>query len=707
MCKKLACLISLALVLFLAGKAPAATNIEWTDGDSSNHLWTSPDNWNRGEVPDGDYAAFIRGSVAAEATSPIIEAGIAVNVVYVIINEGNSDYTSYLRMTGGTVSATNFFIGWDAAAKGGVEGVFNMSGGTVDASSLQMGPGGGSGRFNLDSGTFSTATLSMSSTSLLNVSAGTLVVNGDAVSEIQGYIDSGLIIAYDGFGGTLHVDYDVTNKGKTTLTATSVLNPEPADGGIATPGAVELSWTLPDPCTPGQPVDVDVYFTDDYDALKMFTDPEAIRVVSQQNVTSVVVQTQRKRQYYWAVDTYLGGDDPNNNPLFGPIFSFYVDNRAPQVDAGADIVTWLPEGPRTVPLDATVTDDEAYTVQWTVVSEPVAGSAVVEAATAEDTSVILSAVGRYVLQLEASDGEYTGSDTVTIGVFNDRCEAAQAQPDYEPLVGDLNGDCRVDEVDLALLQENLGQDNSFTEDWAFGEVSEDWVFDDVGLKTCLFVSESSTAVPDPKDEILIGYLQDRYAVDIATGDDVKAHVYSVDDLKVYDFIFVSESASSTDTRDLKGAPVPIFYTESWAAKWDVGGWVPTNDSPTYYGNTTVDETVVKIVDGDHPLAAGFATGTEITLVTDSENATDYLTYAVPQVDHIPVAVLAADETKVVVMGIEAGTAIYNEQSVKDGSLTTAARCAAVGINANANNFITDDAFALIQAGIDWILADGN
>jgi hypothetical protein len=224
---------------------------------------------------------------------------------------------------------------------------------------------------------------------------------------------------------------------------------------------------------------------------------------------------------------------------------------------------------------------------------------------------------------------------------------------------------------------------------------------------CLFISESSTAVPDPKDEILIGYLEDRYMVNIATGDDVKAHVYSVDDFKAYDFVFVSESVSSSDTKDLKGAPVPLFYTELWASKWDVTGWVPTNESPTYYGNTTVDETVVKIVDGDHPLAAGFATGAEITVVTDSENATDYLTYSVPQVDHIPIATLAADETKVVVMGIEAGTVLYNEQNVKDGSLTTAARCAAVGINANANNFLTDDAFTLIQAGIDWILADGN
>ena len=224
---------------------------------------------------------------------------------------------------------------------------------------------------------------------------------------------------------------------------------------------------------------------------------------------------------------------------------------------------------------------------------------------------------------------------------------------------------------------------------------------------CLFVSESSTAVPDPRDEILIGFLRRNYAVDIAMGDDVKAHLYSVEDFKAYDFVFVSESVSSTDTRDLKGAPVPVFYTELWASKWDVTGWVPTNESGTYYGNTVVGETVVRIVDGAHPLAAGFATGTEITLVTDSENAADYLTYSVPQIDYIPIATLAADETKVVVMGVETGTTLYNEKNVMDGSLVTASRCAAVGINAYANNFVTAEAFQLIQAGLDWILAGGN
>jgi len=199
--------------------------------------------------------------------------------------------------------------------------------------------------------------------------------------------------------------------------------------------------------------------------LKQFTDPAAIQVVNKQNGTSVVVQTQPKTRYYWAIDSYIGSD---NDPVYGPIFSFFADNVPPKVDAGADIVTWLEGGPRTGNLDATVTDDGAimpYIVQWTVVSEPNEGAAVIETATAEDTNITLTELGEYVLQLEAFDGEYSGSDTVTINVYSDSCQAAQSLPDHVPFVGDLNGDCLVDEADLALLEENWLQDNSLTEEW--------------------------------------------------------------------------------------------------------------------------------------------------------------------------------------------------------------------------------------------------
>ena len=95
--------------------------------------------------------------------------------------------------------------------------------------------------------------------------------------------------------------------------------------------------------------------------------------------------------------------------------------------------------------------------------DPNRPDAVITDPSAEETSITLSAVGEYVLQLDASDGEKTGSDTVTINVYNDGCEAAQSLPDYEPIPGDVNGDCVFDQLDLDILNEDWLKDNSLTE----------------------------------------------------------------------------------------------------------------------------------------------------------------------------------------------------------------------------------------------------
>jgi hypothetical protein len=93
------------------------------------------------------------------------------------------------------------------------------------------------------------------------------------------------------------------------------------------------------------------------------------------------------------------------------------------------------------------------------------------------------------------------------------------------------------------------------------------------------------------------------------------------------------------------------------------------------------------------------------MATSSDEA-EFLTYSVPQIDHTAIAVLSADESQVVVMGVEKGTAIYeaekNDGETPDGSLVSENRVAAVGINAYSNNYLTDDAFTLIEAGINWI-----
>jgi len=479
MCTRLFYLISFVVVLSLVGDVQAAP-VTWTDAGPDN-FWSTPENWDTGILPISTDAAKINMLPGPTITNQdvavvdLVSIGLAGGIGALTVDGGilttvnqlqmgyNSGSDGTLNMISGAVTVgSHLFVGANGS------GTLNMTGGTITVASVFRIAylATGTGHVNLHGGILTANNFVMrgavGAVGTMDIRAGTLIMDGNDLSTVQGFIDNGWITAYDG-NGMLQLDYDVTNEGKTTLSATHMLNPNPADGALVSAGNVELSWTLPDPCVPGQPVSVDVYFTNDLQSLEWFTDPAAIQVVSKQNVTSVVVQTKPKTQYYWAIDTYVGSA---SDPVFGPIFSFVADNLPPEVDAGTDIVTWVADGVRIKNLDGTITEDDAYTVQWTVVSEPSdpnSPDAVITDPSAEDTSITLAALGEYVLQLEAFDGEYTGSDTVTINVYNDGCEAARSLPDYVPFPGDLNGDCIVDDLDLAILQEDWLKDNSLTE----------------------------------------------------------------------------------------------------------------------------------------------------------------------------------------------------------------------------------------------------
>jgi hypothetical protein len=223
-------------------------------------------------------------------------------------------------------------------------------------------------------------------------------------------------------------------------------------------------------------------------------------------------------------------------------------------------------------------------------------------------------------------------------------------------------------------------------------------------KTCAFIS--AAAGPDARDVSLVNWLQETYEVTILLGSDVNSLVYTPEDFQAYDFVFLSESINSSDTEVLKGAPAPLFYTELWASKVDITGWVHENSTPAYYGSTSDVENTIKIINADHPLAAGFSLNEEVQIVTQTDGS-NCLTYSVPEVDHIAVGVLTTNEDRVIVMGIEQGTELYNDSGVKDGTVFAQNRCAGVGIHADANNYITDDAKTLITAGINWILEGGG
>ncbi len=447
MYKRLINLISFVLVLSLVGNVQAQT-ATWTDAAPGDHLWSTPENWSEFPTPahwvkvrDGlpgatianEGAEALKVSIGYEDGSALtVDGGSLTTVQYLAL--GRNDGSGTLNMIGGTIT-----IGRDFEVGYGGAGIVNMTGGTIIVARDFMIPenSANTAHVNLDGGTIivNRDLIMGEPGGTMNVAGGTLTINANALSTVQGYIDNGWITAYGGVGTVVleTVDDVLIVKGLHPR------NPVPEDGGSVVPGNITLSWTVDEGTA------VDVWFG---------TWPGlggAELIVEKQVVTSVGVTVDPKQRYYWAVDTYApGAEDPN----WGQIFDFVVSNKPPAVNAGDDVATWLVDGVMTENLDATVTDDEAYTVQWTVLSEPDdpnSPDAVITDPIAEDTSITLSALGEYVLQLDAFDGEYTGSDTVTINVFSDHCEAAKSLPGWIASPGDINEDCIVNILDIVIL----------------------------------------------------------------------------------------------------------------------------------------------------------------------------------------------------------------------------------------------------------------
>ncbi|MBN2211108.1 MAG: LamG domain-containing protein [Sedimentisphaerales bacterium] len=102
--------------------------------------------------------------------------------------------------------------------------------------------------------------------------------------------------------------------------------------------------------------------------------------------------------------------------LKGPGDTLDPINLPPIVDAGVDQNLQWTGSSLVVNLDGTVTDDGSYSVSWTKVSGP--DDIVIDTPDAEDTTATISAPGRYVLQLTATDPEFVESDTMSVTVIN-------------------------------------------------------------------------------------------------------------------------------------------------------------------------------------------------------------------------------------------------------------------------------------------------
>jgi pectate lyase len=134
--------------------------------------------------------------------------------------------------------------------------------------------------------------------------------------------------------------------------------------------------------------------------------------------------------------------------------SLVEGNPPPDVDAGADQVTWLGSrgisGQEVVTLNGTVSDDGPYAVLWTQVDNG-APAVTIDPDDTDDTTVTITEHGVYEFMLTANDGTGQSSDTVEVIVGASACEASHWSTGNAYSLGDINQDCLVNMQDVALF----------------------------------------------------------------------------------------------------------------------------------------------------------------------------------------------------------------------------------------------------------------
>jgi hypothetical protein len=132
----------------------------------------------------------------------------------------------------------------------------------------------------------------------------------------------------------------------------------------------------------------------------------------------------------------------------------------PGVDAGDDQVVWLgmsgTAGQETVTLDGLIVDDGIpvpCTTQWSQ-EDNGAPAVVISPVGLDDAMVTFGERGVYVFRLTADDGTGAVSDTVTVIVGDDSCDASHLETGAPFKAGDFNRDCIVDLTDLVQFMEH-------------------------------------------------------------------------------------------------------------------------------------------------------------------------------------------------------------------------------------------------------------
>ncbi len=222
----------------------------WT-GAGGSDLWNVEANWDNGVPGVGSVTVMhengpilIDSSVEAVATSTIWNRwGITDPNYPTVLDMTGGSLTLYrwalgnggpatVNISGGTVSILDTMLIGD-----GFDTTLNIDGGTVNVSEINSQSSKPSTNFiNLNSGVLTASNIHLSGddnplhtgTTTLEISAGTLILDGNDTAVVQGYIDAGRIIAYGGTG-TVVVDLDDADPEAITTTVTACTSVFDAD----------------------------------------------------------------------------------------------------------------------------------------------------------------------------------------------------------------------------------------------------------------------------------------------------------------------------------------------------------------------------------------------------------------------------------------------------------------------------------------------
>lgn len=266
--------------------------------------------------------------------------------------------------------------------------------------------------------------------------------------------------------------YDVALQGQ-------AYGPEPADGATVDLTLSGLSWKNHETKNPGDVYACDVYLEAEGPVIdpNFYTAPIATGVTDGTvDLASAGVTLMDNTVYTWRVDSTdpNTGGNPETTP--GVVWTFQIGDVPPLANAGSNQYVWLVDGAGQFTLSGSYTDDGKSTITraeyvegahqkaggttvtlGTQVHDPVAKTVTVDV-TVENPVPGQAATGWYAFTLEVDDAVGTGSDGVNAGVYGTCLEAAAADPSDTTIAdnwpnghGDINGDCKTNLEDFALL----------------------------------------------------------------------------------------------------------------------------------------------------------------------------------------------------------------------------------------------------------------